>query len=481
MPPGYMKDTRHEATRKVRPMKALEALVEFCQDVSYESLPSPVVERAKLLATNTFANLVAGRSSESGGALSSFVIAQGGQPDATLVGYQTRLPAGSVVLANSAMAHSLEMDDTHNESVTHTGAAIVPSVLAAAEREGAVSGKDLLVATVIGVEVMARVGMALHPASLYANGYHPSSLCAPFGVAAAVGRVLRLKPEQMASAFSLAAIQSAGLLCASEKGFSWHFQYGRGAQSGVYAAYLVKEGAEGPTDIFEGKGGLASIYSPQADMSKLSAGLGQPYAVQALSFKMHASLQFGQASIDALLTVLKGQQLHHTAIDTIRLRLPSAFFDIVGAGSYPMSKVAAQSNPRYLMAVAAMAGKVMPDQFSPDFLNDDRIRELFERVEVRADKALDAIFPARWPAAVEVVTKGGETYHCEVRNARGDADNPPTRDEIEGKFMALIEGRLSQPKAQALMAQLRHLDSVDDASGLAESLGDVTAYKEVQS
>lgn len=456
-------------------MKAIHELVEFCLSTSFESLPAPVAEKTKLLVTDVFGNLVAGRGSESSVILGRSLAAQGGQAEATMVGSRTRIPVGNAVLANAAMAHSLEMDDTHNESCTHTGAAIVPSVLAAAEKEGGVTGQDLLVSTVLGVEVMARVSKALHPTILYAKGYHPSSLCGPFGVVAAVGKVLRLRPDQMVNAFGLAGIQSAGLLCAAESEFSWHFQYGRAAQSGIQAAYLARQGAEGPADIFEGKGGLASIFSTEAKMKELASGLGQSYAIEGLSFKMHAGLHFGQASADALLTVLKEHSLPHAAIQGIRLHLPTTAFDIIDERAYPTSGQAAKASPRYLMAVAAIDRVLTPAQFSTECLGDERIRDLFGRVEVVADESLDGLFPSRWPAAVEVATKGGEAYSCEVRNARGDADNPPTRDEIEAKFTNLVEGRLDQARAQDLLRQLGRLDSLDAVSGLAQALGDVIA------
>jgi len=454
-------------------MKAISNLSEFCHTLSYEALPPEIVNKVKLLVTDVFGNLIAGRNCEFGKIFSNYIAAQEGAAEATLVGSRRKYPVANVVLANCAMAHSLELDDTHNESSSHIGAAIVPSVLAIGEREG-VTASDFITAIVLGIEITARVGKALNPQSLYTKGYHPSSLCVPFGVAASAGKLLRLTPDQIINAFGLAGIQACGLLCASEKGaLSWYFQYGRAAQSGIYAAYLARAGITGPPDIFEGKGGLTTLYGPEADMQVLTEGLGEAFALRGLSFKLHSCLHFGQASTDALLKVLEDNRLSYMDIDEIHLHLPSTAFKIIDDSEYPVTRLAAQASPRYIMAVAAMNGKVTPAQFSAERLSDGSVRQFAQCVRLVADKTLDSMFPSRWPALVKVVTKDRKIYSCLVKNARGDADNPPALSEIQGKFLNLTNGLLSREKAKALLEQVNNLELLDDIPSLASILAEV--------
>ncbi|MFC1902635.1 MmgE/PrpD family protein [Chloroflexota bacterium] len=456
--------------------KAIYAIAEFCHRLSYAELPPEIIDKVKLLVMDVFGNLIAGRNCQSSDILSDYTVAQGGTAEATLVGSKIKYPAANVVLANCAMAHSLDYDDTHNASCVHMGAAIVPSALAVVEKEGG-TARDFITAIVAGAEIAARVGVFLNPQGLYARGYHPSCLCNPFGVAAAIGKLLRLTPDQIVNAFGLAGLQSFGLLRAHEKGaLSWYFQYARAAQSGIYAAYLARAGLTGPAGILEGNGDkawLASIHNPEADARLLTEGLGKGFALKGLSFKLRSCLHFGQASTDALLQVLQDNQLSYTDIDKIHLHLPSTAFNIIDATGYPATPTDAQASPRYIMAVAAIDRKVSPAQFTQERVSDNSLRQFAQHVRLSADKTLDDFFPACWPALVDVTTKDGKSYSCLVKNARGDADNPPSLSEIQEKFRGLASGLLKTERSEALLEQLNTLESMDDMCSLAQTLSEV--------
>lgn len=448
-------------------------LAEFVTGLSYNDLPSGIVGRVKLLVTDVMANLIGARNYPYSRILARFVTGQSGKTEATLPGSKRKYPVANVVLTNCAMAHSLELDDTHNESCAHIGAAIVPSAFAVAERENA-GAQEFISAVALGVEVMARVGKAFSPQTLYGKGFHPSSVCAPFGVAAAAGRLLHLVPKEMARAFGLAATQSSGLLCAKDEGaWTWYLQYGRAAQSGVYSAYFAKEGITAPSDIFGRSGGLASIYGPDTNLALLTEGLGNGFALSGLSFKFHSCLHFGQASTDALLKILEEHPLSCEEIAEIRLHLPSAAFGIIDQTEYPMARLAAQANPRYIMAVGALARRVTPAEFSREYLSDGRVRELFDRVRLVADKELDNLFPSRWPAMVEVVTTDGKTRSCMVKNAHGDADNPPVPADVQRKFRTLTDGLITAGQTETLLQKVSTLESLADVTPLASILANV--------
>lgn len=456
-------------------IRAINTLAEFCHMLSFRELPPEIINRLRLLVTDVFGNLIAGRNCQSSDILSDYIAAQKGTAEATLVGSRRKYPVANVVLANCAMAHSLDFDDTHNESSAHIGAAIVPCALAVVEKEEA-TAEEFITAMVLGVEVSARIGKFLNPQNLYAKGYHPSCLCNPFGVAAAAGKLLRLMPDQIINAFGLAGIQSFGLRRAHEKGaLSWYFQYGRAAQSGIYAAYLAKAGITGPSGILEGNGGrgsLTTIYNPEADIKSITKGLGEAFALRGLSFKFHSCFHFGQASTDALLQVLRENRLSDRDIVQIHLHLPSTAFNAM-EDVYPTRPTEAAGSARYIMAVAAMYGKVGPAQFSQECISDNRVRQFARCVRLEADKALDPLYPSRWPAMVEVVTKDGKTYSCLVKNALGDADNPPKLSEIQGKFRDLTSGLVDREKAETLMRQVSSLEFTDDVSSLARVLAGV--------
>jgi len=102
---------------------------------------------------------------------------------ATVVYHGEQLSIDQAAFVNSAFGHGGEFDDTQLGSHTHSGAAIVPPVLALAESH-ALTGQQALQAVIVGVEVMARIGAGAAP-HLDERGFHAPPIVGPFGAAAA--------------------------------------------------------------------------------------------------------------------------------------------------------------------------------------------------------------------------------------------------------------------------------------------------------
>src|SRR5207302_48325 len=111
----------------------------------------------------------------------------GGEPQASVIGYDGALPAPNAAFANAMLCHGLDFDDTHSDSVSHVSAVVGPAALAAGETAG-VDGRELLTAIVGGNEVVTRVGMAASGA-FHKRGFHPTAICGIFGGPAAACRL----------------------------------------------------------------------------------------------------------------------------------------------------------------------------------------------------------------------------------------------------------------------------------------------------
>jgi len=154
----------------------------FALDLALPDIPSSVVERASLLVLDTLGSCLASSREEFGRAVLEAAERLGGQPESTLMGTKSRVGAASAVLANATLAHGLDFDDTREDAIVHTGCLAVTTALAVGEAVGA-SGQAALEATVAGVEVMCRIGLAV-PGRFHARHYHPTSLTASFAAAA---------------------------------------------------------------------------------------------------------------------------------------------------------------------------------------------------------------------------------------------------------------------------------------------------------
>src|SRR5204862_4345333 len=152
-----------------------------------EDVPAEVVEHAKLHLLDTLgcglAAHATGVASEGRTAMAEL----GGEPQATVIGSDVRLPAPNAAFANAMLCHGLDFDDTHSDSVSHVSVVVCPAALAVAEAGGA-SGEEALAAIVAGNEITTRIGMAV-PGAFHARGFHPTAICGIFGGTAAVSRL----------------------------------------------------------------------------------------------------------------------------------------------------------------------------------------------------------------------------------------------------------------------------------------------------
>ena len=66
----------------------------------------------------------------------AYVVDEGGRAEASVVGASAKTPARAAALANGAISHALDYDDTHFAHIGHLSAGIMPAALAVAEAVG---------------------------------------------------------------------------------------------------------------------------------------------------------------------------------------------------------------------------------------------------------------------------------------------------------------------------------------------------------
>jgi len=218
-------------------------------------LPQPIAERAKIHILDTIGAMISGSTLRPGKVAIDFVRSQGGPRDATVVATDLRSSPIFAALANAMTAHADETDDAHFPTVTHPGSVILPVALAVAETRHR-SGRDFIVAVVLGYDVMCRINKAVDRAWMGKRGLHAGSLCSVFGAAAAASRLLAASTQQVCHALALAGTQACGIntwrhdpehidkaLCFS----------GAPARNGLTAALMAQAGFTGTATVFEGE------------------------------------------------------------------------------------------------------------------------------------------------------------------------------------------------------------------------------------
>ncbi len=178
--------------------------------LSYNQVPAGSRHAMKRLLLDYIGVAIAGSQTESGVIAREFATLQGKALEATLIGGGERVPVTAASFANAISCHSIELDDIDVLALFHFSPPVFSSALALAEATAA-NGKDLIAALAAGCEVMERVSMAANN-DLRNRAFHTTPTCGVFGATVAAGKLLKLTPEQMTSAFGLAGAQASGLM-----------------------------------------------------------------------------------------------------------------------------------------------------------------------------------------------------------------------------------------------------------------------------
>ncbi len=103
-------------------------------------------------------------------------------PQASVLGRGEKVDMASAALLNGISSHTFDFDDTHLKTIIHPAGPVASALLALAEHTGA-SGRTLLDALVLGIDVSCRIGNVMYP-DHYDRGWHITGSTGMLGAAA---------------------------------------------------------------------------------------------------------------------------------------------------------------------------------------------------------------------------------------------------------------------------------------------------------
>jgi 2-methylcitrate dehydratase PrpD len=362
-------------------------------------------------------------------------------------------------MSNAAASHVAEQDDVHNGSVFHPATVVFSPVVAMAQAIGA-SGRQLLTAAVAGYEVGIRVGEFLGRS--HYKVFHTTGTAGTLAAAAAVGNLLGLNAQQMQHALGSAGTQSAGLwefLRTGADSKQLHTAHAAGA--GLMSALLAQEGFTGAAQILEGAQGMAAGMSSDADVRKLTDGLGTRWATAETSFKYHASCRHTHPAADALLQVIQSNRLQPNDIVRVVTHVHQGAIDVLGPVVNPVTVHQSKFSMGTVLALAARFGYAGLTEFDGHFSEEDT-RAFCDLVEMELDAEVDGAYPQRWIGKVTVHTRDGRVLKGRVDEPKGDPGNTLSRDEISAKAirLALYSQGATEAEMQAALKVLWGMEQV---------------------
>jgi 2-methylcitrate dehydratase PrpD len=454
-----------------------EQLVDFILGTPFAALPSGLARRMEAYVLDLIGVTLVGMEQTSSQIMQRTVLAEGGHPQATVMGLGRVASMSAAALINGTAAHAIEMDDDHRLGTVHVGAVVIPAALAVAEATGC-DGRTFIRAMTMGYEVMCRVGEALLGRQFYA-GFHPTSSCGVFGAAVAAGVILGLDRPAFVNALGIAGTQSFGLGEWRADG-SWikRFHPGRAAQSGVLAARLAKEGFTGPATILEGQNGYLQAFSFEKtwDESLIVRDLGQRYTAMLTAFKPYPGCRFAHTALDLGYDFHHQDRLNTDQIEQVNVRLYKT--DILNYVHRPATAVIAQFCVPFLLATMLLKGKVALQDLTPAGITDPAILRLADKIEVVEDPDFTAAYPEKYITDVQIRLGSGLVISHRSDIPRGDPDAAEYQRQpelfeiqIEDKFRALLADSPYAARADALVQATTGLSAQPNLERLADLIG----------
>jgi 2-methylcitrate dehydratase PrpD len=392
----------------------------------------------------------------------------GGLGASSVVGSSLRIAAPMAALANGALAHGLDFDDTHTPSITHASAVVLPAALALGEARR-LSGAETLAAAVAGYETITRLGMAA-PGAFHARGWHATPVCGAFAAAVTAGRCLGLAADRLASAVGIAASCASGLLEFLEDGSSVkRLHPGWAAHSGVLAAGLAGAGMTGPATGLEGRFGFYRAALGEApDLGPWLATLGTRWETLAIAFKPYPCCHYNHAHVDAARHLRETHAIAPDAIREVECVVPAGEVAVVcepaDAKRAPRSEYDAKFSLPFAVAAALLDGHVGVGTFTEARLGDPALLALAARVRYTVDP--DSPFPRTFPGHVRIHLTDGRSLEARVAANRGGPESPLPTGEIVDKFRDNAARALPESRARELEKAALGLEGLDDVGSV---------------
>ena len=445
-------------------------LAEEMSGLAYEALAPEDVEQVKRLLLDHVGVAWRGSDMPWSRALAGWAATLGnGKGDGNgngcgIVGTAVWAAPSIAAFINASAAHGMELDDTHDESLSHPGAPVIAAALAAGTATGA-TGDAVIAAIVAGYEVMARAGMAAGAADVIEHGFHPTALFGGFGAATAAAKLYGLDAAEMEQAWGLVLSSAGGSMQFSQDASGTtvkRLHAGYGAQHGTMAAEHARLGIAGPAQAFDGRYGLCALFGLNPQPERLEPRAGEPLQIHRISLKPYPCCRLFHSTIDALREVTEDFASSEDEIARITVGGP----DLLVSQHMlrrPQSVMAAQYSLPYALGASIVCGPGRYEGYEEERLADPRILALADRVDAVADGAMQAAFPAHFGSWVELETPDGTRRRSQVLDSRGTPARPLTADSIGNKIGSLLAALDHAPEVVDLADAVW---SLEEAGGL---------------
>ena len=452
-------------------MSLAQKIANFACNTSYDQLPSEAIHEAKRRLIDSMGCAMGSWLAEPPKIAREIASLSTSELPATIIGTRQRTSPDLAAFANGTMFRYLDYNDTYLSKEPAHPSDNIAAILAIAEAFG-LSGKDLILGTIISYEIQCRLCDAY---SIRKRGWDHVTY-GSFSTTAGAGAILGFDKEKMVHSLGLAGIPNNAMRQTRVGELSmWKgCAFANASRNGVFATILAHLGMTGPSQVFEGEMGFFKQVSHDCfDISALG-GSGIPYMINQTYIKKYPAEYHSQSAIDAAEQIIEehGRPFNPDEIEEITIHTFSASYEIIGGEPEkwePKSRETADHSLPYITCAALVDGAVTLDTYEESRFTDKKLLSLVAKTKVVPDPELDKLYPHKGiPNRVEVHLKDGMIYEKRVDAPSGHALNPMTDDEVMDKFNSMASSILRSAQIEEATSMMWDLENVEDMSDLLE-------------
>lgn len=448
-----------------------QKLAQFAVQTAYDAIPAEVIRRTKYLFLDAIGIAFASTHYEFSKRALLALAGLGDGPN-TVIGMPVTLSLRDAVLMNGTLVHGLDFDDTYLPGSMHLTASAVPCALGVAAHVKA-SGRDMLVAATLGMEVAARLAAA-GKGSFQEAGFHPTGVAGAFGCTLITSRLWKMNVEQAVLAQGIALSSAAGSMQPVQDG-SWtkRIHPGLAAASSITAAALARQGYIGPQECYEGTFGLYSMYLgsyvKNVDYSLITADLGKTWECSRATIKLFPACHQTHAFLNAAIKLAQEQTFKADDVQSIKALIAKQgvlmICEPLEAKRTPADSYNAQFSLPYQIACCLSRGEFGLGDLEASALKDAKTLELSRKMEYEIDP--NAGFPKFRSGEVVLTLRNGKQVS---RRENIMPDDLIGEEQIRSKFFSNAGLVMSKARAESICDAVLGLEHEPDVSRFAALL-----------
>jgi 2-methylcitrate dehydratase PrpD len=453
-------------------------VAKFIIDTGYDAIPREVIGLGKKSILDGFGLALAGSRAETGPLCMKYLDTLGvPQGSSTIIGTSRKTAPQFAALVNGISIHADDFDDTQLAAakdrvyglLVHPTVPVLPAVFALGEQRKT-SGKELLLAYHLGVEVECKIAEAIAPRH-YEDGFHSTGTCGPFGSAAACSKLLRLDLDKTLHAFGIAGSQSAGL----RENFGTMtkpFQAGHAAESGLRSVQLADIGWTAATQILEAKRGFFHAAGGSFDPSAILGKLGAPwcFASPGISLKPYPSGSLSHPAMTELMRLIEQHDIKPAQVKQVEVGANHAMTQAL-LHHQPQTGLEAKFSMEFCVAILLLQRKAGLAQFTNQVVQRADVKEMIGKVRYYVDPEAEAAGFDKMTSIIKITLKNGKVISGRANFGKGSPADPMTFEETAAKFRGCAEyAEWPKSKTDALIAFVADLETAPAVNALTQLL-----------